>query len=446
MNWDWLKKPFDLIDNFLSSVKPTKKTLGLIGKTLGIILATITILVLAAIALYLTTTTILKTFVYLQKLDAGMPVWLQWTVLVLSILLPIGGFLFIRWRKKIIKNPPDPNRESWLTKTWKKVWKPLVGLGLTHLVLAVFFRDTWGYKEYILNWWTVFAQVAIALAYLFLREEKVERGKKETALTGFGNAVIWAALAGLVFNLWIDPWLNPPPNTEDLKVTSGRPSPTDCPEIGNLGPIPGPNAEGEKKAREFWSKHAKKEDLESMMKIIERESNFNHLESDGSQALVGRINCNDRGLHQINLTSWYKEVAIYPDREVVGFGKTVKIKDINPEAEEGNFLAALYLYNQTGLQAWKASTEATAPVVAKETLIITAPTGGRWSETIEVNGRNFSSDRLGQEITQIEINGDQVIELDPKKAGRAKIRDKQIKTLRYRSMTEKEEKYKIEFY
>lgn len=331
----------------------------------------------------------------------------------------------------------------------KQWWKPLVGLGLTHLVLAVFFHHTRWYNEYVLNWWTVFAQVAIALAYLFLREEKVERGKKENVLTGFGNAVIWAALGGLVFNLWIDPWLNPPPNTEDLKATvSGRPSPTDCPEVGTLGPIPGPNTEGEKKAREFWSKHAKsKEDLEQMMKIIERESQYNHLESDGQRALVGRINCNDRGLHQINLTSWYEEAAAYPDRKVNGFGNDVQIKDVNPEAEEGNFLAALYLYKQTGLQAWKASTEATAPapLVAKETLTIVAPTGGEWSEPVNISGRHFNWSRVGDQVTQMKINGSQIYDLDPKNTGRLNLPGL-VRTIEYRSMTEKEEKFKIEFY
>jgi len=328
-------------------------------------------------------------------------------------------------------------------KSW---WKPLVGLGLIHLTLAVFFHDKWWYSEYILNKWAFIAQTAIALIYIFLREDIVERGKSKTVLTTWGKVAIMIVLSGLMIRLFIDPWLYPQ-KTEKLQATaSGRPSPTGCPDVGPLGPIPSYNAEGERRAREFWSKHTKnEEDLKMMMTVVlPRESQFNHFENDGSQALVGRENCNDRGLHQINLTSWYKEVQTYPDREVTAFGKTVKIKDIKPEEKEGNYMAALYLYNQTGLSAWKASIGATTPVVAKETLTIIAPTGGEWSEVINVSGRHFNWSRLGDQITQMKVNGSQVYDLDPKNTGRLNLPGN-IKTLEYRSMTDTEEKFKIEF-
>lgn len=305
---------------------------------------------------------------------------------------------------------------------------PVIAVGVFHVLM--YFSFEW-YSKFVTNWRFWFTQVAIVGVFMFLRPINKKLRTPAKQLSGWGILV----LVGLV--LWNGTYLKR--EWWDNKSQEGKTVATlsstregPCPDVLPLGPVPGRNAEGEKKAREFWSKHTKsKEDLDQMMKIIERESQYNHLETDNTQPLVGRENCWDRGLHQINMIWWRLETEKFPEKKVLG----KKISEIDPLKEEDNGLAALYLYeNRGGLKPWDASTE------RKDFQIIIAPLG-EWSAKI-FNNKGLRTEYMGEPqpvqirtekgVFRVEI-GERLDFKEP------------IKWIQFKSLGDKELVYKIEY-
>ncbi|MFA7216750.1 MAG: hypothetical protein WC095_02105 [Candidatus Paceibacterota bacterium] len=349
----------------------------------------------------------------------------MWLLIAVILTPPFLAFMFILHRKGKLKkiNMSRAKKTDW------KWLKTLLSFVAIHILLAIFFHEENWYKNYVWNVWIVLAQASIILIILFMRKDVTLRGKTSSQLTGWGMMALLIVLTGTVYKVW---W-TPKGTSTTQTQTSSRLNPSEesaCSDvISPLGPVPGFNAEGKAKAEKFWLEHASKEDAEMMVStILPRESNFNHLEADKTQELVGRENCWDRGLHQINMYWWRLETEKFPEKEVLGR----KISEIDPLKEEDNYLAALYLYqNRGGLKPWDASNK-------KNFRIIIAPVG-EWSERV-LNRKGLSWSQLS-DSQPVEIKTDKgSFEI---KAGERYDFSEPIAWIEFKSLGDKEILYKI---
>lgn len=346
-------------------------------------------------------------------------------------------------KTKTTKKKVSPETEKTLSKVKTFVEKvktldrdwilPVIAVSVFHILM--YFSFEW-YSKFVTNWRFWITQIAVVGVFIFLRPMDKSLRTPAKRMSGWGALV----LVGLV--LWNGTYLKK--EWWDNKVTSEDEVVV---EDFSPPPLPGHNPEGEKAAREFWKKYTKSSDDFDLMveTILPRESNFNQFETDGVTPLTGRENSKDKGLHQINMDSWEEQVKKFPDHEVTLGDKTLKIKDINPLTEEGNYLAALYLYNQRGLEPWSASlAKIDKQEEGRGVIIVIAPTDLRWSQPVVIPPHSkFTWSRIGERLTEMRVNGSKVITLDPKNTESLNLG--KVYSLEVRSLEKEPEKFKIEF-